>query len=102
MLGVRYRRVMPEPDRAEPVVGGLRGRSGEPKGEFSRSEESSTYQRLNEFGWNALPTYLAVLGAIFLLFGVFSASLRSAAYAALFIALSILKRRHEGAWFRRY
>jgi len=92
---------MPELDGAEPLQGGSRSRSAEPEVESSRFEPSN-YQRLNDFGWNALPSYLAILGAIFLLFGVFSGALRSGAYGALFIALGFVTRRHEGAWFRRY
>lgn len=64
--------------------------------------QASIRRRLDEFGWNALPIYLAVLGVLFLTYGLASGDLRAAGYGALFIALGLLKRRHQGAWLRRY
>ena len=90
-----------EPDGADPVHDGLSS-PDEPEPETRALKDISTYQRLNEFGWNALPAYLAVLGALFLIFGVSSGALRHVAYGALFIGLAFVTRRHDGAWFRRY
>jgi hypothetical protein len=57
---------------------------------------------MNEFGWNALPAYLAVLGGLFLVFGLAASDLRNAGFGGLLVGMSVFKRRQEGAWFRRF
>ena len=71
------------------------------QGARSPSADDSLVSRLNEFGWNALPAYLVALGALFLLYGVATGDLPAAGIGALFVVLSIWRRRQEGAWFRR-
>lgn len=65
-------------------------------------ENGSLGARLNEFGWNALPVYLAVIGALFLVGGLAAADMRSAGFGCVLVGLSIFKRRQEGAWYRRF
>ena len=71
------------------------------QGARSPSADDTLVSRLNEFGWNALPAYLVALGALFLVYGVATGDLPAAGIGALFVVLSIWKRRQEGAWFRR-
>ncbi len=65
-------------------------------------EDASLLGRLNEFGWNALPTYLAVLGALFLVSGLAAGDLRNAGFGGVLVGIGIFKRRQEGAWYRRF
>lgn len=65
-------------------------------------EDASLLCRLDEFGWNALPAYLAVLGAVFVVSGLAVGDLRNFAFGGVLVGLSIFKRRQEGAWYRRF
>ena len=65
-------------------------------------EDTSFVGRLNDFGWNALPAYLGVLGAAFVVSGLAAGDLRSLGYGGVMVGLSIFKRRQQGAWYRRF
>ncbi len=65
-------------------------------------EDAPLLGRLNEFGWNALPAYLAVLGALFLVYGVAAGDPRNAGFGGVLVGIGIFKRRQEGAWYRRF
>lgn len=65
-------------------------------------EDASLLGRLNEFGWNALPAYLAALGGLFLVSGLAAGDLRNAGFGGVLVGISIFKRRQEGAWYRRF
>ena len=65
-------------------------------------EDASLLGRLDEFGWNALPAYLAVLGAVFVVSGLAAGNLRNLGFGGVLVGLSVFKRRQEGAWYRRF
>lgn len=84
------------------VRGGDPVRRSDPSSDSPPLEDTSLLGRLNEFGWNALPTYLAVLGAIFVVSGLAAGDLRNLGFGGVLVGLSIFKRRQEGAWYRRF
>lgn len=86
-----------------------RVREGEPVSRLEPSsdlspgrDDASLLGRLNEFGWNALPAYLAVIGALFLVYGLVVGDLRNAGFGGVLVGISIFKRRQEGAWYCRF